>query len=430
MKASDRSGFCADEGKLDPDEYVFETYFIETMSDPMETACHLCAEHSTALWRRPGLDEDFRVRHGAKVVELEVIETAEKPLFPSEFHVGDVFTRFKVRIAHPHVNFGPRIPNLLTAVCGEGAFFTRGVSAVKLLDLELPDPFLAEFDGPRFGVDGIRDVLQAFDRPIFFGVVKPNVGLPPAAFAELAYQSWLGGLDAPKDDEMLADASYSPIAERTRLVGELRRKAEAETGRPLMYVANITDEVERMVELHDLAVGNGANAVMVNGLATGLSAVRMLSRKARVPMVAHFDLIAPMARIPFFGVSTVVWTKLQRLAGFDAIIMPGFGNRMFTPEAEVLENVKACLEPLGNLRPVLPVPGGSDWAGTLADVHEKLGGHDFGFVPGRGVFGHPDGPRAGAESIVAAWEAIRDGRTLGEKAKESEALRRAIKAFR
>jgi len=34
----------------------------------------------------------------------------------------------------------------------------------------------------RVGVD---------DRPIFFGVIKPNIGLNPESFAELAYQGWL-----------------------------------------------------------------------------------------------------------------------------------------------------------------------------------------------------------------------------------------------
>jgi ribulose-bisphosphate carboxylase large chain len=133
--------------------------------------------------------------------------------------------------------------------------------------------------------------------------------------------------------------------------------------------------------------------------------------------------------MPSFGVHTVVWTKLQRIAGFDAVIMPGFGDRMYTPEEEVLANVRACLEPLGALRPSLPVPGGSDWAGTLRPLLEKLGTRDFGFVPGRGVFGHPDGPRAGATSIMASWEAARDGVPLREKAKQSEPLRRAIEAF-
>ena len=52
----------------------------------------------------------------------------------------------------------------------------------------------------------IRKILNAHGRPIYLGVVKPNVGLPPKDFAAIAYEAWAGGLDAAKDDEMLADA--------------------------------------------------------------------------------------------------------------------------------------------------------------------------------------------------------------------------------
>ena len=57
----------------------------------------------------------------------------------------------------------------------------------------------------------------------------------------------------------------------------------------------------------------------------------------------------------------------------------------------------------------LPVPGGSDSALTLEGVYRKVGSVDFGFVPGRGIFGHPMGPKAGAASIRQAWEAIEQG---------------------
>jgi ribulose-bisphosphate carboxylase large chain len=89
--------------------------------------------------------------------------------------------------------------------------------------------------------------------------------------------------------------------------------------------------------------------------------------------------------------------------------MPGFGDRMMTPEEEVIENVLECTKPMGRIKPCLPVPGGSDSALTLETVYNKVGNVDFGFVPGRGVFGHPMGPKAGAKSIRQAWEAIEQG---------------------
>jgi ribulose-bisphosphate carboxylase large chain len=91
--------------------------------------------------------------------------------------------------------------------------------------------------------------------------------------------------------------------------------------------------------------------------------------------------------------------------------MPGFGERMMVPEDETLANVRACLEPMGPLKPSLPVPGGSDSAETLPRVYATMGTRDFGFVCGRGIFGHPDGPRGGAASVRAAWARLaeRDG---------------------
>ena len=376
-------------------ETILATYRFESEIDPEKAAEHLCMEQSTAQWKRPGVDEDFRPKHGAKVVDLKILgKTSEG-------------TTCEVQIAHPHINFGPKFPNLLTAFCGEGAFYSPGITTIKLLDLEFPDSYLQQFEGPQFGVQGVRELLGIQNRPIFFGVVKPNVGLAPKDFAELAYQSWLGGLDAPKDDEMLADTAYSPLAERIKLVGEMRHKAEKETGEKKMFVANITDEVDRLIPLYNVAVSNGANCVMLNSWALGLSACRMVRKQSKVPMLAHFDFIAAFTRVPNFGMSTALATKLQRLAGFDIILFPGFGARMKTTHEEVLSNVNACLEPMGPIKPALPVPGGSDVPENLPKLYEALGTVDFGVVPGRAVFNHPQGPKAGAAAFRKAWEEIR-----------------------
>ncbi|TVQ84370.1 MAG: ribulose 1,5-bisphosphate carboxylase [Chromatiaceae bacterium] len=429
MRAIDIAGFFADPATLEPDDYLLLDYDIECSGAPEPAAAHLASEQSTAQWCRPGVDEDYRPRFAAKVIGLEVLGERAAPSLPLDPPLAGPVHVCRVRIAHPHRNFGPRLPNLLSAVLGEGAFFAPGIPIVKLQDIQFPDGYLAAFAGPRFGVAGLRDLFGVHDRPFFFGVIKPNIGLAPGPFAELGYQGWLGGLDIAKDDEMLADPEWSPLAERSALLGAARRRAEQETGVPKVYLANITDEVERLVPLHDLVVRNGANAVMVNALPVGLSGVRLLHRHARVPLVAHFPLIAACTRIPGFGVHSRVFTRLQRLAGFDVVIMPGFGARMMTSAVEVRENISACLEPMGQLRPCLPVPGGSDSAATLAAVTSAVGHRDFGFVPGRGVFGHPQGPRAGAASLRQAWAAIAAGTPLAEQARTHPELAAALAAF-
>jgi ribulose-bisphosphate carboxylase large chain len=429
VQRSDISGFFADLTSLDTEAYLLLDYAIECSGDPEIAAAHLCSEQSTAQWSRVGVDEDFRPRFAAKVVDLKIDSELPGPSYALDPPVTGPVSACRVRIAHPHRNFGPRLPNLISAVLGEGAYFAPGIPIVKLLDIAFPASFLAAFDGPQFGIDGLRALWDIHDRPFFFGVIKPNIGLPPEPFAELAEQSWLGGLDIAKDDEMLADPDWSPLAERSALLGAARRRAEQATGAAKVYLANITDEVERLVALHDTAVANGANAVMVNALPVGLSAVRMLRRHARVPLIAHFPLIAALSRLPSYGVHTRVLTRLQRLAGFDVIIMPGFGSRMMTSEAEVLENVAACTESMGEIKPSLPVPGGSDSAATLEGVYRRLGSVDFGFVPGRGVFGHPLGPRAGAASLRQAWDAIAQGIAVADYAASHLELRSALERF-
>lgn len=429
MDEKDKQGFFADRAALNLEDYVIFDYYFESTIIPEDAAAHLCQEQSTAQWKRVGVDEDLRHQFGAKVIELFVERELDTPSYPLLVPSGLKSYGCRVKIAHPHGNFGPKLPNLLSAACGEGTFYSKGISVIKLFDIEFPDNFLQNFQGPKFGIEGLRDILSVHDRPLFFGVIKPNLGLSPEPFAELAYQGWLGGLDIAKDDEMLGDSEWSPLRQRATILGRNRLKSEKETGEKKIYLANITDEVDRLIELHDIAIAGGANALLVNGMTTGLSAVRMLRKHTQVPLVGHLPFIAAFTRAPYLGVHSKLITKLQRLVGFDAIVMPGFGERMKTPENEVLLNIQECYKPLGHLKKTLPVSGGSEWAGSTRSIYEKVGSIDFGIVSGRGVFGHPMGPKAGAASLRQGWEAIQNGVTLEKYSQDHPELKAAIEAF-
>ena len=422
--------FFADRQTMNEDDHLILDYYFESTIDPEEAAANLCREQSTAQWKRVGVDEDLRKRFGAKVVDLFVERELDEPSYPLlvSSHLKSYGCR--VKIAHPHGNFGFKIPNLLTAVCGEGTFYSKGISVIKLFDIEFPDSYLNRFQGPQFGIEGLREILGVYGRPLFFGVIKPNIGLGPEISAELAYEGWTGGLDIAKDDEMLGDVEWSPLKERASLLGKARLRSEKETGENKIYLANITDEVDRLLELHDIAVAGGANALLVNGMTTGLSAVRMLRKHAQVPLVGHLPFVAAFTRAPYLGVHSKLITKLQRLAGFDAYVMPGFGERMKTPETEVFLNIEECVKPLGRLKSTLPVLGGSQWAGSSVSLFEKIKSVDFGIVPGRAVFSHPMGPKAGAASLRQAWEAFQNGLDLDVYAQTHPELEAAIAAAR
>ncbi|MCD6576524.1 MAG: hypothetical protein J7K66_00750 [Anaerolineaceae bacterium] len=429
MNISDQKAFFANKENLDLEKYLLLEYYFETVVEPKQAAAHLCQEMSTAQWKRVGVNEDFRPRFGAKVIALtsNILTTPSSPYLASLTPPNsDQFFACHVTIAYPYENFGTKIPNLLTVVCGEGVFHAPDICAIRLMDIHFPESFLGNFQGPQFGVQGLRDMLEVYDRPLMFGVIKPNVGLPPEPFAQIAYEAWIGGLDVAKDDEQISDVSWSPLEKRSKLLGAARRRAEKATGEKKIYLANITDEVDQLLENHDIAVANGANAVMLNAMTVGLSAARMVRKHAKVPMVSHFDLFGAMMQLPFHGVREVVFTKLLRLAGFDALVYPGFSPRMKTTKADILASVRACLEPMGNLKPCLPIPAGSQWAGSLKTLYDVLGTIDFAVVPGRAVFNHPLGPKGGATSLRQGWEAVSKGIPLEKYAESHPELKQAI----
>ncbi|OGP07550.1 MAG: hypothetical protein A2048_08370 [Deltaproteobacteria bacterium GWA2_45_12] len=412
-----------------PEDYLLIDYELETNLDPKLTLASLCSEQSTAQWVRPGKQEDLRGKFGAKCVAYEVSGESNKPLYAWPWVAGNKFIRLKARIAHPLINFGPHIPNLLSAVAGEGAFYCPGVTCLRITNLHFPSSFLKLFEGPQFGLSGIREKLKVFDRPIFVGVVKPNIGLDSQDFSDTAYASFLGGLDIAKDDEMLANPPASSFEERIKKSALAARKAERITGKNKMYLANITDEIDEMMGLVQKATLLGADMVMVNAFFTGMSGLRHVRRHCKLPIMSHFTGMALYDRVLFFGMDGVVTTKLQRLLGADIIGLPGFGERMQTTDEQVLKNMEACLESMGNIKPSLPIPGGSDWAGTLPKLFEKIGHTDFGFIAGRGVFNHPDGPEGGAKSLNEAWEAISQKISLEKYAETHPALGKALKMF-
>ncbi|MEG0378198.1 MAG: RuBisCO large subunit C-terminal-like domain-containing protein, partial [Eubacterium sp.] len=86
------------------------------------------------------------------------------------------------------------------------------------------------------------------------------------------------------------------------------------------------------------------------------------------------------------------------------------------------------LSPLGNIKPVFPMPGGGTTQGHVEDVVKKFG-LDVMIASGAGIHGHPMGPRAGAKAFRQAINAAVKGQPADEAAKEHEELRIALEIW-
>jgi ribulose-bisphosphate carboxylase large chain len=333
-----------------------------------------------------------------------------------------------LRMGFPHINFGPKIPNMLTAVAGNlyemGAF-----TAIKLMDLEFPKCFLKEFTGPKFGLKGTRDVVGVYDRPLVGAIIKPCVGIDKTQIAELAYAGAKGGLDFLKDDELIADTEYNSIKDRVKTVMAALKQAEEETGEKTMYAFNITDRMDKIRDLHDIVVEGGGNCVMINAATTGLEAMRELAEYTQVPIHCHRDFAPMWARSPYLGISFNCLTKLFRLCGADQTHCGAVSGKLYETDEEVLGNIRACLHGFGDIKDSTPVSSGGQWAGKAPINLRKIGHVDFLHLSGGGIYAHPDGAEPGARSVRDAWDATLKGIPVEEYAKDHPALAKAIEFF-
>ncbi len=420
---------------INTEDYVIATYYLETPMDLNEAASALAAEQSTGTWQRVGYEsDDLREKYAAKVLEVKPLDKEiTGPSLPSaikmeEFGAGKVQFRAAIlKIAFPHINFGPKLPNLFTAVAGN-IYEIAAFTAIKLLDLEFPQSYIKEFSGPRYGIKGTRDAINVYDRPLVGAIIKPCVGLSPDALAQLAYEGAKGGLDFLKDDELIADTDYSSLKERSTKVMAALKRAEEETGEKTMYAFNITDRLDRIRELHDTVVENGANCVMINVATAGLEAMRELAEYSQVPIHCHRDFAPSWSRSPHLGISAQLLTKLYRLCGADQIHCGAISGKLYETDEEVLENLGECVSDW-SLDTALPVSSGGQWAGKTPINFRKIGNVDFLHLSGGGIYAHPDGAQAGARSVRQAWDATLSNVKLEEYAKDHQELARAIEHF-
>lgn len=417
---------------VNDEDYIVATYYLETTEDLYVAANALAAEQSTGTWKRVGDEtDDLRERHGIKVIGIYPIPGECRQNLPTRIAIsgsGMCIRAVVLRLAFPHINFGPKIPNLLSAVAGN-LYEIGSFTAIRLMDLEFPGSFLKDFTGPRFGIKGCRDILKVYDRPIIGAIIKPCVGLSAERLAELAYEGAKGGLDFIKDDELLADTSYNSIKDRVKKVMVSLRHAEEESGEKKMYAFNITDRIDRIKELHDIVVEGGGNCVMINAATAGLEAMRELAEYTQVPIHCHRDFAPMWSRSPYIGISFPALTKLFRLCGADQIHCGAIQGKLYETDDEVLWNMRACTLDLGSIKDALPVSSGGQWAGKAPVNARKIGHYDFIHLSGAGTYAHPDGPEAGARSIRQAWDAVIKNIPVEEYANENKELARAIEYF-
>lgn len=413
------------------DDRIIAEYLVETPKTLAAAAESMAGEQSTGTFTRvPGETDELRERFAARVESIEPLDPVDVPSLPGAAIPASQmnFERGRVRISFSLENMGPNLPVILSTVAGN-LFELRYLSGLRLLDLNFPAALATNFPGPQFGIEGTRRLTGVYDRPIIGTIVKPSIGLTPAATADLVRTLGDAGIDFVKDDELMANPPHSPLAERVKAVMHVVNELADRTGRKVMFAFNISDQLDRMLEHHDTVVAAGGNCVMVSINSVGIAAVDYLRRRSSVPIHAHRNGWGMYTRHPALGMEFTAYQKLWRLAGVDQLHVNGLKNKFCEPDESVVRSIKACLAPMLGGYTVMPVVSSGQWGGQAPETYRQTQTLDLMYLAGGGILAHPGGPAAGVAALRQAWEAAASGIALADFARFHRELAQSIEFY-
>jgi ribulose-bisphosphate carboxylase large chain len=238
---------------------------------------------------------------------------------------------------------------------------------VELVDVQLPAGYERAFPGPRFGIEGIRSLARAHDRPLTCSALKPQ-GSSPARLADLARTLALAGLDVIKDDHGIANQSYAPFEERVPAVQHAITKANQETGGHTIYAPTFSGGSRAMAEQARIAKDCGVKMALVAPMLVGLPAFVEMQVDLDIPLMAH-PAFAGAGRVA----PPLMLGKLFRLLGADATIFPNHGGRFGYSRETCSAIASAARDDWHGLRATLPVPAGGMTVDRVGEMRATYG---------------------------------------------------------
>ena len=374
-----------------------------------EAAGGVAAESSVGTWTELTTEEPYVKRLAAHVYSIQ---------------------RNTIKIAYPIELFeDSNMPNILSSVAGN-VFGLKALKNLRLLDVKVPKALLDSFKGPEFGIGGIRKLLKIPKRPLVGTIIKPKLGLNTKDHAKVAYDAWRGGCDVVKDDENLSSQKFNPFNERLAATLKSRDKAQAETGERKVYMINITAETNLMIKRAQTVLDQGGEYVMVDILTCGWSALQTLrDQNFKLVIHAHRAGHAAFTKNQRHGIAMKPIASVARIIGVDQLHVGTVVGKMSETKKEVLENIAACKDPLGDLKTVLPVASGGLHP-RLVPALLKTFGNNVVLQAGGGIHGHPEGTVAGAKAMRQAVDSVLEDKTLEKFAENHTELAQALKKWK
>jgi len=266
---------------------------------------------------------------------------------------------------------GGELTQLLNVLWGNASLFP----GVRIVDLKLPASFLDKFNGPRFGISGLRKIFKADTRPLIATALKP-MGSDAKTLAEMARTLALAGFDLIKDDHSLANQPWATWKERVTLISAAVKEANEITGRHSAYIPSLNMPFNQVIDAAHTAKGLGAGGLLVLPGITGFDSLRVIAEDETLalPIMGHPAMLGSLVISKEIGIAHgIVFGTLMRLAGADISIFPNIGGRFSFTTEQCLEIATKSREELGSLKPMTIAPAGGMTLERIPEMIEMYG---------------------------------------------------------
>ena len=266
---------------------------------------------------------------------------------------------------------GGELNQFLNVLWGNLSLFPN----IRIVDLRLPESFLAKFQGPRFGITGLRNLLAVKSRPLISTALKP-MGSDAKTLAEMARTLALAGFDLIKDDHSLANQPWATWKDRVTLVSRAVNEANEITGRKSIYAPSLNLPFDQIIDAAHTAKDLGAGALLMLPGITGFDSVRKIASDDSIalPIQGHPAMLGSLVTSQAEGISHgIALGTLMRLAGVDISIFPNIGGRFSFSKENCLDITNRSREEFGNLKPLLVSPAGGMTLERIPEMIEMYG---------------------------------------------------------
>ena len=431
---------------IDIDKFIVCTYIVCLPYDYENVfasiAKVIAEEQSIGTWTHvPAETPEVRRRFIGKVLQCVEIPQYEviRPERKNREPFGDKqipLIPYLMTIGYPADLFNDdNFSLVLTSIYGNISM----VGPIRLVSVRFGKETMNRYKGPTFGLEGIYNKLKIpiapdkATRPLTINMIKPKTGYTKDVGKKIFWEAAIGGVDIIKDDEMIANCPQmdNALEERVPMYMEMRDKKMAETGEETIYTVNISDRMDRMLEMYDKVVSMGGNGVMINYINCGWSCVKPLTDKGKLIMLGHTDGGGAYYVSPMSGISSdLVLGIFPRMLGVDIPLVPApYGKAPYIVD-RYLQLCKSLTMPLGygdnQLKACLPFPSGGIQTQHIPQLVKDLG-PNIGVGTGGGIHAHPMGTIAGAKAFRQAFDACMAGEfDLKKYAKEKNLQELAV----